>query len=702
MLRRLRWVVAVLVVGVACGPEAGPGSAGAQAAVAGAIINGTADTTDTAVVALTYGGEEFCSGTLVSSRTVFTAGHCVRESGYTASEIKVFFGNVVGGAGTSIKATAFEAHPKWYSDSSGIPYYDVAYVTLASDAPVAPMAWQSTALPNIVGKSTTMVGYGVTNANQQTGDGTRRETTQTISSQDSGFIYYGNGSSGTCQGDSGGPTFLAQNGVRTLIAVTSYGDETCVQQGANTRVDTYATWLSGVVTGTTTCGNGTCDAGETNANCPADCKPVCGNSVCETGENNLTCPADCQPVCGNGVCETGETNATCAKDCKAVCGNGTCETGETNATCAADCPPVCGNAVCETGETKLNCAVDCDTDGTLWLACSASGACPTGQACYGSDQTVLTNDFCSRTCTATSDCPTSFSCASIGGTSICQPVVAVCGNGTCDAGETNANCPADCPAVCGNGLCETGETKVSCAVDCDTDGTLWEPCSVDGGCPVGQSCYGSDQSDFTNDFCSKTCKAAGDCPTAFSCQSIGGGTSICTPTPGGPVCGNGTCEAGETTASCPADCPAPAAVCGNGTCEAGETTASCPADCPATSKSVCGNGICEEGEDVMCPSDCPSDPVGDTGTGKADAATATCGNGVCDGGETCSTCPADCGACSGQPDAVGPDGTSGSPAGASSGSGGGCAAAPGFPGGSGAAPALLLLGLVLALRRRAA
>ena len=51
------------------------------------------------------------------------------------------------------------------------------------------------------------------------------------------------------------------------------------------------------------CGNGTCEAGETNANCPADCTATtCGNGTCDTGETNATCPADCAAT----ACEGGE------------------------------------------------------------------------------------------------------------------------------------------------------------------------------------------------------------------------------------------------------------------------------------------------------------------------------------------------------------------------------------------------------------
>ncbi len=87
------------------------------------------------------------------------------------------------------------------------------------------------------------------------------------------------------------------------------------------------------------------------------------------------------------------------------------------------------------------------------------------------------------------------------------------------------------------------------------------------------------------------CVTAACGETAFSCPD-----DCC-------VCGDDACvpvACGESPDSCPADCAL--WVCGNDTCEPGETLATCPVDC---GDGTCGNGACEPGEDATsCPADC--------------------------------------------------------------------------------------------------
>ena len=82
------------------------------------------------------------------------------------------------------------------------------------------------------------------------------------------------------------------------------------------------------------CGNGSCESGETLANCSADCS-VCGDNQCTGAETLASCPNDCS-VCGDNQCTGTETLATCAKDC-AVCGDNICSSTETAESCSQDC-----------------------------------------------------------------------------------------------------------------------------------------------------------------------------------------------------------------------------------------------------------------------------------------------------------------------------------------------------------------------------
>ncbi len=73
-----------------------------------------------------------------------------------------------------------------------------------------------------------------------------------------------------------------------------------------------------------------------------------------------------------------------------------------------------------------------------------------------------------------------------------------------------------------------------------------------------------------------------------------------------PVCGDGTCDTGETPESCPEDCGPEPPVCGNGICEEGETILNCYDDCYVAP--FCGDGICNNDETWQTCGDCINFP----------------------------------------------------------------------------------------------
>ncbi len=80
------------------------------------------------------------------------------------------------------------------------------------------------------------------------------------------------------------------------------------------------------------------------------------------------------------------------------------------------------------------------------------------------------------------------------------------------------------------------------------------------------------------------------------------------------------------------------AICGDGNCDTGEDTCTCPADCGAQAAFEQPGVNCNDGLDNDCngSTDC-ADPNCST-----DAACLICGNGLCELGEDCTTCVTDC------------------------------------------------------------
>ena len=249
---------------------------------------------------------------------------------------------------------------------------------------------------------------------------------------------------------------------------------------------------------------------------------------------------------------------------------------------------------------------------SVWTICAADPGCLSAALCIdgcGADEGCQYSCASAATGTGATHLASVSQCAQSAG---CAGAAPVCGNGTCEAGETAATCAQDCKSgpVCGNGTCEAGETKTSCPADC------------------------------------------------------GGG---------GPVCGNGMCEAGETKASCAKDCGGTTPSCGNGTCDAGETTSTCPSDCPSSSTCLqqkCPSQVASCQADTGClgiiqclqsctDATCANACVSKAGTqsqnvfmtlntcaAQCSSTTPSCGDGTCNGTETKTSCPADCGSAS--------------------------------------------------------
>jgi MYXO-CTERM domain-containing protein len=249
-----------------------------------AIVNG-AKSADESVVALTIGGRQFCTGTLITPRVVLTAAHCL--------SIEVFFGSQVGGfAGTFIPVVDGLAHPEWTEDE--LPN-DIGLLALASDAPALPARLPTQAFDQVAegGMAVRVVGYGFDSAETDgnTSNGIKREGTAMVDGFDADSVYLSPGPSATCSGDSGGPLFIQENGVDVIAGINSRSD--CVDVAINQRVDIHVyefiePFISENHVGECygpSCGEAMCSGdGMCNEDCAVDpdCGGFCFGDKCET------------------------------------------------------------------------------------------------------------------------------------------------------------------------------------------------------------------------------------------------------------------------------------------------------------------------------------------------------------------------------------------------------------------------------------
>ena len=204
--------------------------------------------------------------------------------------------------------------------------------------------------------------------------------------------------------------------------------------------------------------------------------------------------------CGDGWCDLGEDEAGCPEDCIGglVGAGGSCDA---DAGCAAPlhCRSYAGQKIC----------------GELCPGPSEGTGCPCGSICRPLDEPAELAGLCIATGYPDSSC----------------------GNGECEAGESDAICPYDCTAIPCHEIGTAG-----CCVD---EIATW----CESGVLHQQHCAGDLECGWS------AAKGRYDCGTEGSADPTGAVELACQPL--GPECGNGHCEPGEDMDSCFVDCPYP-------------------------------------------------------------------------------------------------------------------------------------------------
>jgi len=418
---RLVYLVPVVLAG--CAVEAAP-PAGTSSS---AIINGTTDTGDPAVVHISTvaGGEgSACSGTLISPRVVLTAAHCVDESPSgldgPITQQSVYFGTsrfADPGAIETIEVIARD-HLNWNFSGN-----DIALLLLEHDAVTEPVAFNRTPLGGgHVGMPLRLVGWGNTDGDGG-GSGVKRQVTATLQGFPTSLVLqYGTSSANTCQGDSGGPGFMSLGNGEVVASITSFGTGNCLGASGGTRVAQYVSYIDNFIAQ-----NDIPQPPTSRFASPADGASVKSGFPVQVEATDNT-RVDRVELWINGVLQSSGTippyffstpalpDGPAMLEARAYDNRGDVTTSRITVTVDSSCNTnndCLGALICE---SKV-CVDPIPPEGGLGDACETDADCTGGLCGISSD-----GNLCTEPCDVEAgDCPSGFECVDTGSTGVCWP-----------------------------------------------------------------------------------------------------------------------------------------------------------------------------------------------------------------------------------------------------------------------------------------
>jgi V8-like Glu-specific endopeptidase len=208
-----------------------------------------------------YDGQ-FCGGSLIASKWVLTAAHCVASESETSIEVGLGIHNLQTDSGERHRVKRIIRHPQYDASTED---YDAALLELETVSAYQPLAIYDGS-SSLTAVPATAIGWGLTNPNnEESYTAELRQVTVPIVAQSicsAAYIQegvtdrmlcagYTQGGKDSCQGDSGGPLVISDNSVLKLAGIVSWGDVCAAagSYGVYSRVSALASWIRSYVGG---------------------------------------------------------------------------------------------------------------------------------------------------------------------------------------------------------------------------------------------------------------------------------------------------------------------------------------------------------------------------------------------------------------------------------------------------------------------